>query len=353
MKKLFVFAASAMLGFASCADNEVVYDNATPQEIGLFPVAKNMTRANATGAQSGTEFTFENMKVAAYLSQITGNTAKDYFDGTTFEGSGTSFTGGKYWPIQDAVINFMAIAPVENGKVETTFGTAKTGSDHLVNENFASKATVTVTDNYTNQYDVMYAVGQGKKTGTTINPVSMNFAHALAWVNFTFKSANAGITINSVTITKGKYSGTLTVDNSKFKSVDASTNALEAVASWNAVAEENKTVTGESITFVAADANATPAVEGNLNKALDWGKGILVVPCNPASFVVNYTITAGGESHTYNYTHTITDGASSTFAWAMGKKYTYNIAMGLTGITISPTVTDWDVTGNSTDVTIQ
>ena len=339
MKKLFVFAASAMMVFASCTDNEIVYQNETPQEIGLFSVVDNMTRANVHGANNGNTFPFENMQVAAYLAKITGNNSRDYFDGTTFSGTGTSFTGGKYWPIQDAVINFMAIAPVEN-TVATTFGE--------LGVNYAKKATVTVTDNYANQYDVMYAVGQGKKTSANPGAVSMQFNHALAWVNFTFKSSTPGITINSVTITNGKYSGTLTVTNSNYTSVDASTTSLEAEPSWNAEVEADKTVTGGPITFIAADNTVNPAIEGNLNTAKPWGTGILVVPCNPTSFVVNYTITAGGENHNYNYTYTITDGVNSTFAWAMGKKYTYNISMGLAGITIAPTVTDWDsdINGN-------
>lgn len=333
MKKLFVFAASAMMVFASCTDNEIVYQNETPQEIGLFSVVDNMTRANVKGAQSGTAFPFENMQVAAYLAEITGNNPRDYFDGTTFSGAGTSFTGGKYWPIQDAVINFMAIAPVES-TVATTFGEQGV--------NYAKKATVTVTDNYANQYDVMYAVGQGKKTSAAPDAVGMKFNHALAWVNFTFKSSTPGITINSVTITNGQYSGTLTVTNSNYTSDDASTTSLEAVASWVATVENNKEVSGDDIAFVGDNENTQNVDESNLNKVIDWGKGILVVPCNPTSFVVNYTITAGGENHNYNYTYPITDGENSTFAWAMGKKYIYNISMGLQGIVINPSVVNWD-----------
>lgn len=350
MKKLFVFAASAMMVFASCTDNEIVYQNETPQEIGLFSVVDNMTRANVKGANSGNEFPFENMQVAAYLAEITGNNPMDYFDGTTFSGAGTSFTGGKYWPIQDAVINFMAIAPVES-TVVTKFGEEEDNSNPVKYKNYAKKATVTVTNNYVNQYDVMYAVGQGKKTSATPDDVSMQFNHALAWVNFTFKSSTPGITINSVTITNGKYSGTLTVTNSNYTSVDAYTTSLEAEPSWNAEVEADKTVTGEPITFIADNDNATPPVVGNLNNAIPWDTGILVVPCNPTSFVVNYTITADGENHEYNYTYPITDGENQTFAWAMGKKYTYNISMGLAGITIAPTVTDWDsdINGNGND----
>ena len=44
MKKLFVFAASAMMVFASCTDNEIVYQNETPQEIGLFSGPRGIVR---------------------------------------------------------------------------------------------------------------------------------------------------------------------------------------------------------------------------------------------------------------------------------------------------------------------
>ena len=91
MKKLFVFAASAMMVFASCTNNEVVYDNETPQEIGFSPVNKSMTRA----AISGTAFTHSNMVVAAYLADVTGGTASDYFGKTTFTKSSSTSSSQK------------------------------------------------------------------------------------------------------------------------------------------------------------------------------------------------------------------------------------------------------------------
>lgn len=51
-------------------------------------------------------------------------------------------------------------------------------------------------------------------------------------------------------------------------------------------------------------------------------------------FVINYTVTVGNDSQTYNYTYSTED----KLLWEAGKKYTYNISIGLNQIEINPTV---------------
>ena len=329
MKKLFVFAASAMMVFASCTDNEIVYQNETPQEIGLFSVANKMTRA----AIEGSEFTHANMVVSAYLAACEGANPASYFGKTKFtkDNEAAYFTAGKYWPIQNSTLNFLAVAPEVGSAVTTDFA--------------SNVATVTVANNETNQYDVMYAVGQGEKSGNIApTKVDMEFQHALAWVNFTFSASSSGIKINSVTVNDAKYNGTLTVTSTNYTAIG--TQAV--TAAWN---NDQATTNAQVVPEQQAVTLTKDAA------AITWGKGLLVVPCTATNFVINYSVTVGNDTHTYDYTY------STNLTWEMGKKYYYNISMGLQEIQINPSVQLWnDADGdgveedgekNDTGITIQ
>ena len=342
MKKLFVFAASAMMVFASCTDNEIVYQNETPQEISFFSVANKMTRATQY-AIDGTAFTHENMAVAAYLAAGTGVTTGDFFDGTTFEkvGQAANFTGSKYWPIQASTLNFLAVAPVETG-VSTVFGSK--ASEVAPISNFAGKAVVTLTNNETNQYDVMYANATKAKANAQNEDltVDMEFQHALAWVNFTFKATSPGITINNVTVNGANYNGTLTITNAGFNA----TTGMTLTPVWSnqsGLAAVEGVVPGKDVII---DNNQTKVLtieeDESESDIITWGKGLLVVPCTATNFVINYSVTVGDDTHTYDYTY------STGLTWAMGKKYNYNISMGLQEIQIAPTVSTWGTTDDTT-----
>lgn len=350
MKKLFVLAASAMMVFASCTDNEIVYQNETPQEIGLFSVVDNMTRAAQT-AEGG--FRHSNMKVAAYLvanSSVGVENGGDYFDDATFSGtpatasaSAGNFIGGKYWPIQNATLNFLAVAPSDDDVV-TEFGSLpEDAEEDDPKTNFAGTATVNVTNIDENQHDVMYAKGTGAKNAGV---VSMVFQHALAWVNFTFQAGMEGITIKKVTVYGANYNGTLTVTQENY---DKATGQSVG-ASWSG--ESGMTTDGKEVPFVGLTADGVVLVK-NAATATTWGEGLLVVPSEPTKFVIDYTVAYESGAYDYKYTYTLNDedveGVETS--WEQGKKYTYNITMNFANeIQIAPTVTEWadwtDANGN-------
>lgn len=325
MKRFFILAASAMTVIAACNKTEYVYDNDQPQEIGFFAVNKAATKT--TGAVDGTAFpTDYAMKVAAYVAAGDGVTAGDYFGGTTFEKNGTYWTGGKYWPIQGATINFLAVAPEATG-VATTF-----------DGDFASKSVTTLTGNETNQYDVMYAAGQGVKTTGTAAPekVDMIFRHALSWINFTFKTTtDPVIKINKVTMNGAKYNGTLTVTNAKYNTTEAQTTA----GAWTA------TSGNASVVVPGADSGITLVKDA---AAAAFGDGLLVIPGGATSFVINYTVTIDGTAHTYDYTYDL-----SSTTWDEAKRYTYNVTINLAQININPSVAPWDNPGTEIPVDLQ
>lgn len=335
MKKIFLIAASAMMVFASCTKVVINYpEDAQPQEIAMFAVNKSATKAPVGGAVDGETFpTDYNMQVVAYLAGADGATPGEYFAGTTFAKPENSndkvWTGGQYWPISTATINFFAVAPQVESACTTIFAALTTG------ENSVKVATTTVTDNATNQLDVMYALAQGKHTaGEGYNEVPMTFKHALSLITYTdATSEDDDIVINKVTLNNVCFDGTGTF-----------TVPATAYTSTSAV----------------ASTSVTPAwvATGVANKEI--GTGILVVPntyaysattANP-SLTINYTM----GTFTYNYTYTLpkaeTDAAPAVpVTWAPGKKYNYAISISLNEIKIQPKVEDWGTATNNISVT--
>ena len=315
MKKFFLIAASALMVFASCTKVNINYENdGQPQEIGVFAVNKNMVKGAVSN--DGTFPETYVMMVSSYLAAGDG-TAGAYFSNKPFTGSNGKWTGGQYWPVSAATLNFLAVAPDVASAVTTSI------SDEGV-------ATVTVASNETNQYDVMYAVGQAsKEAGVAPDAdVDMLFKHALSWISFNFKTTNdvsdVVIKINSVTINGATVNGTLTVKSTDYKS--AVTQA--ATASWNATASQSG---------IAVPGAPTAPNEFTLDSDYEtFGNGLLVVPAKATNFVINYTITpTSGTPQTFNYTHTLTE------TWAMAKRYTYDVSITLTDITIAPSVDPW------------
>ena len=314
MKRLLSFAAAATVLFAACQKTEVVYDNPDPQEIALFAVNKVATKAPV----EGTAFPDVTMKAAAYLAAGDGvTTGRNYFGGADFTDTGDYWTGGQYWPISAATINFLAVAPEVTG-VATTFPTTT---------NYASHSQTVVTGNETNQHDVMYSTARASKNaGSAPAAVNMTFKHAYSWLDFNFKKSTGApeIVINSITVNGVACNGTLTVT---VTNAGSSSDALTTSQAWSSYTPAALTVPKQTSKFELT------------TSFVEYEKGILLIPEKPfTSFVINYTIA----DQTFDYTYTPT-----TLTWAAGKRYVYNITMSPSLISINPTLEAWD--GDSTD----
>ncbi|MBR6541271.1 MAG: fimbrillin family protein [Bacteroidales bacterium] len=309
-------AASAMMILASCSKTEVVYQDQDPQEIGFFSIVKKQTKA----AISGTEFNHTNMVVAASISDSEAIEDGVYFGRTEFVPEGGYFKGGKYWPIQSATLDFLAVAPEVEDQVVTTF------------PNGAASATVVVTDNETNQHDVMYAAAEATKVANVApTAVGMEFNHALAWVFFKFKGDN-NVTVNSIAV-NARYNGTLTINNGE--------NGLSV--NW----DDAPTTAQDVANVPGADNNGVELTTAEQS----FGNGLLVVPGTGVQFTISYTITDPDGTTSHDYTYVYGDGDGENVEWAAGKKYTYSISMNVNEIRIDPRVTDWSAQ-NTTGVDI-
>lgn len=350
MKKILLVAASAMMVFASCTKVNVNYpDNGQPQEIAMFAVNKNMTKAPVAGA------TFDggdNMRVSAYLAAVQGGTCASYFENILFsKGSGneTNWVAGQYWPISASTLNFVAVTQ-KGGGVDLTYQKIEWDDKN-------NKFTVTVdynkeavpgegnaagTPQTTNQSDIMYACARASNVGngtSTPPAVVMKFNHALAWINFAFKSnvtEEGELVINSVEL-YAPYNGELTVTPTNYKETDNTNKPLGATPEWALLGFLNLKVTDQN------DAVVTNVDLANKTDFTHFGS-MLVVPNSVAYteteqlpyFVINYTIKQGETDKTYSYKHDL-----SSAVWEMGKKYTYNISITLHEIKVNPSVENW------------
>ena len=343
MKKNLFFMALAALALASCTNDETVEQNTTnnqPQEIAFAPLAQPASRAADTYANAidGTTFPTDlNMYVAAY--QVS-PTATNYFAGTQFvynNAGGAAASSGhwggataRYWPLAECYINFLAYANV-------------TGTAAFDATNYASAATITQTDNHTAQTDLMYAIGNGQvtKSGNTFTfptKVDMEFKHAQAWMDFYVKAnstVETAITVNSITLTGAKYSGTYTITHTAY---NANTGQSVAGAWTSTSSQGNYTIPGWSATALTTS-------------LVHVGNGLMIVPDDNAetadwtSFTINYTY----DGQAYDYTYTPATAAAQSVEQA--KHYVFNITFKLHEIFVDATVADW--TDSSTNITVQ
>lgn len=361
MKKIFLIAASAMMVLASCTKVVINYpEDAQPQEIAMFAVNKKATKAPV--ANEGTFPKDYGMKVAAYLASgaqdnNSGFTAGgDYFDGTLFtftnvsEASKNIWTGGKYWPVSTSTINFLAVAMQPSGNSPYTgsvssvvFGEKVGGATN--NSNFTKQAVVTFANNQTtannyNQFDLMYAAGQGTHTeGQSYSDVTMSFKHALSWIKFTVATnVTCSLKVNSIRLSKASYGGTLTISNTNFNSTDATkVETGDYTVVWT-------DPTSAANVYVPGTANAIASKLDVTTTQQSFGNGLLVVPVNYSgvedssrpTITINYTMNQGNGDYTFERTIEI-----PKINWEANKIYTYALTITLQKIEIEPNVGDW------------
>lgn len=377
MKKVLCFAAAALTLFAACQKTTVVYDNSEPQEIAVFAVNKTATKAPVSGTDFPEDY---DMQVAAYLAAggLTEDAnSGDYFDGTLFsKGNDDVWTGGKYWPMSTATLNFLAVAvpPASSssytGTAEVVFGESEDAS----RSNFVKQAVVTFAGNQTveavaggtdesgatpaavvanyNQFDLMYAAGNQSHTeGQIYSDVSMAFMHALSWIKFTvatnLKNTDANdntfsMTVNSIRLSGASYGGTLTVSTSETLTANLATSNYTAEWINQSDGVEDVYVPGEpandGTVSVATPVSGLSAYDAT---AKSFGNGLLVVPNTYAtgstpSVTINYTMNQGNGSYTFERTVNL-----PAVTWECNTIYTYALNINLTEISVAPSVSEW------------
>ena len=371
MKKLFFIAAIAGAALVSCTKNEIAPSVENEQAISFSsPIVGVTTKSSTTpqyGLISGAYPTGVNFGVWAWYCPGDGsynhtvatpymtNVEVGYNGGSSMNATETENGAWVsnpvyYWP-KNGKLTFDAYSPIEiSNKVTCDAQKGLTITDYSV--------PTTLDD----QIDVLYSTRSLDKTssvgqvGNTYEGVDIVFNHALAAITFTAKTADnyptGTIALKSIVISaNGK--GTFTQNIGGTTEWESDTPSAYAVANFTNYDNSQK-LTNTSV----------PVNEGAVTLMIPQPFSSL----SPQSITVEYYIKNNDEtpllqtatfdlSLVANQSGNVPDGADegtdpdavTVDKWEMGKKYTYNLTIGLDGIYFAPTVNPWD---DKTNVTL-
>lgn len=338
MKKLFFIAAIASVAFASCVKNEVAPTAMQQDEISFVaPVVGLQTKVfGEINAQYNTGESFDVWCVhnTADISEW-GGTA--YFSNVTatYDAGlgGWKLSPKYYWPATGK-LSFVALSPSltltttyneTNGFQITDKWSQGATQDAIIDLMYSEPTFNCVKSSFMNA-----ANDDDDDSGNyKYNGVDINFKHALSYILFNVKttedySATTEFRLNTITL-----SGVYTTGTFNQKAADP----------W---AEDTAGATGTYVAYT----NTPGLAFGNsaVHAAAAAGKEIILLP---------QALTAGQQKITVNY-QIRTDGGTwidqvqevdlknaTVEAWEMGKKYTYNLSIGMTEIIFDPAVTYW------------
>lgn len=345
MKKFFALAAVVAVALTSCVETVEIPDPAG--EIAFKAVNfKNQTRAEVTGPLSSTAYP-ESEHFGAYAYHDTKNWGAVGYVGALYmdnveiskqtNDTWKNSTRSYYWP-KTGALSFFCYSPYN---LSPCSGTVSCTVDKgIAVTNFTTNNTLTKTDGKNGQVDLMATDVIKDKT---TNNVPAAFHHLLSQIVVAVAPgandyATKGVT--SITVDRVVLGGVGSV-----ASYD-STNGMVAGGTWT------PPTTDIAYTFVSAPTTVTLSS----TDAVQVGEAALVIPqnCVANTITVDYTINYDGGAKDIVTNHVYTIPADAAIQdWAMGKKYTYTITVGLGDeILFEPSISeDWG-DGGSTSITV-
>lgn len=341
MKKVFALAALVAVALTSCVTNEVV----TPEgEIAFKAVNYKNTKA---GPITGTTYpTSEHFGVYAYHSTEDWSTSYDpspYMYGADGKGVEIWEDGGVwknhtksyYWP-KTGKLSFVAYSPY-------AFGTGTVSATATAGVAFTG---FTTTPDFDAQIDLMATdVVKDKAKPNPVVSVPVSFKHLLSQVKVAVKPAATNYGSNgvaSITLDKVVLSGVNSVANY------ASAGGAVVANGWSGHA------TPIAYTYLSDDPADNQTVTLTAATGAAVGTAALVIPQTVAGrqFTIDYTITYDGGAK--DVVTGATFNVADSYAWEMGKIYTYTITIGVGDeITFTPSVSsDWDDEDGDTTISV-
>lgn len=337
MKKSFFLAAVAITVLAGCAKNEPA-QLAQEESITFFaPVVGPQTKVyGEIGANYNTGESFD-VWCVHNTADITewGGTA--YFSDVkaTYNAGlgGWTLSPKYYWPATGE-LSFVALSPsltnttaydAANGFQITSAWSQGANQDAIVDLMYSEPTFNCEKSSFVNaDNDDDDDSGNYKYNG-----VDINFKHALSYILFNVKttadySATTKFRLNTITL-----SGVYTTGTFNQKAADP----------WT----EDTGATGTYVAFTN-----TPGLEfGNseVPAAAAAGKEIILLPqeltAGQQKITVNYQISTDSGTTWIDQVQEVDLKNATVAAWEMGKKYTYNLSIGMTEIIFDPAVTSW------------
>lgn len=250
MKKTFLFAAIAGLMFASCTNDEQMFDDAKRGQEIRFAVAPQTAQTRAeehdpAGAFEG------NLKIWAWKA----GTANAIIDGDVYDAANKTFASGNsyYYPVgDDSSVDFLAV-PVET--INNGYFSEPTRTADKTTMNFATPAGV---ENHVTDVMTTEVVTQDKGT------VAMVLRHLMAKLNITVKQSarendatTCLVTLNDLQIQNTKTAGAVALDQdwtAVNNGDDCMWNSTSGAATWDVVTEDHDLydASGATDDFVSA-----------------------------------------------------------------------------------------------------
>ena len=376
MKKYFILAAAALVTLASCMKNDIEQTSKQGREINFNAVANKATKAAIDGVyfpnNAGSFGVY-----AAYLADgedwATDFASSNLYMGTS-AGAGQEVhyvsgdkiwepTSKYYWPLQGS-LTFFAYYP---------FAGLTTPAYTQVTKSF-SMGSFTVNTEAASQVDVLVSSFAEDKTGnestyndgtttSTLTGVPIVFKHMLSKIVFT-AAADANVygsglsfKINNITLGARKTSASMTVTPGSTPTWDDPT-ALQAFTVIN-TAFPNALTTNNAenwlTTSQSAEIGSAMLMIPNTNfLGEDNTDDLKATTDNDDEYVtVSYTLYRRNDglsmgSKTIKFW--LNDNQGTVNHWEAGKKYTYQLTIGLEEIRFAPTVTDWVPEAQTADV---
>ena len=370
MKKFFIFAAMAGAALVGCTKNEPAADADQQMITFAAPVVSPNTKA-------ATEVWNNYPTAEAYDFAVW---AKYYVDGSYKNnkyqsGTYTTWAGGQtymkevvvshdantwapeqnyYWP-KNGSLTFIAYAPASKANYAEATATGITFTDYPVSTTPANQVDLLFSERtYNQQKSSMDKTAGSNTTGSTpgvtedvYKGVHISFKHALSSILFNIKTKEdyegTTITLKQIqvynAVSQGSFNQNLTDKNGETTSAAAWTFAATPVRSNYNVDGTNDVVLSTNAYYPSTTSNTAPVAAAGL-RASD----LILLPqgLKDVTLRIEYTIkNSGAGSEELSQIAELPLNGNTVSEWVMGKRYIYNITIGLETIYFEPYVQDW------------
>ena len=340
MKKMFLFAAAAMVSLSSCVQTNEVYTG----ELNEMGFKSAVTRGII---QTQDDMTYDIAVAAVWDSGDTGNytTYFSALEGKFVYDSGIELWKGepaRYWPTSGDM-QFLAMSPYPQlATIETNTNPDGTIKNMVVTG---------VNNNIVDQHDVIFSdllCVEAPQPAAS----SLLFHHSLAQINVAFKKTDsaAAVVVKSVRLKNIYLTGSLTITPGAI-----TTNGLgEVEVAPSTAAWENGLITGCFFLDAASTSNEQGTLDYTLTTSYTSLVPQLVMPSTQGVIEIVYTIDGVQQIYEHNLTLDQHDQPIvPTPTWEMGYKYTYNYTINVNEIMFDCDVDEWKtpvVDGGSTTI---
>ena len=370
MKKFFIFAAMAGAALVGCTKNEPAADADQQMITFAAPVVSPNTKA-ATEVWNNypTDKAYDFAVWAKYY--VDGSYENNKYQSGTY----TTWAGGQtymkevvvshdantwapeqnyYWP-KNGSLTFIAYAPASKANYAEATATGITFTDYPVSTTPANQVDLLFSERtYNQQKSSMDKTAGSNTTGSTpgvtedvYKGVHISFKHALSSILFNIKTKEdyegTTITLKQIqvynAVSQGSFNQNLTDKNGETTSAAAWTFAATPVRSNYNVDGTNDVVLSTNAYYPSTTSNTAPVAAAGL-RASD----LILLPqgLKDVTLRIEYTIkNSGAGSEELSQIAELPLDGKTVSEWVMGKRYIYNITIGLETIYFEPYVQDW------------